>query len=152
MNPSTNLGKRYQISMALTFSPARASTLEVQYTATQKAITPISTFWISLTVAATYRARSPRKAPAAATAPVASMVPPIQAAPSTVGISRARITLGITTIMIAVKTRERPTARVSSSFLARHAAAVAMAADTPQTDMSAEMVMFSVLDCRPTTF
>jgi len=37
-------------------------------------------------------------------------------------------------------------ASVSSSFLARQAAAVAMAAETPHTDMSAEMVMFSVLD------
>ena len=47
--------------------------------------------------------------------------------------------------MMEVNTRESPTARVSSSFLALHALAVAMAADTPQTDMSAEMVMFRVL-------
>ena len=49
-------------------------------------------------------------------------------------------------IMMAVKTRERPMDRVNSSFLARQAAAVAMAAEVPQTDMSAEMTMFRVLE------
>lgn len=55
-------------------------------------------------------------------------------------------------IMIAVKVRERPTARVSSSFFARQAAAVAIAAEVPQTDISAEIVMFRVLDSIFNTF
>ena len=50
------------------------------------------------------------------------------------------------TIMMAVNTMERPTDRVSSSFLARQAAATAIAAEVPHTDMSAEMVMFRVLE------
>ena len=54
---------------------------------------------------------------------------------------------GWPTMHTAVKIMDRPMARVSSSFLALQAAAVAMAAETPQTDMSAEMVMFRVLDC-----
>jgi len=62
------------------------------------------------------------------------------------GIPTALIKAGMATIMTAVKTSESPTARVSSSFLALQAAAVAMAAETPQTDMSAEMVMLRVLD------
>ena len=36
-----------------------------------------------------------------------------------------------------------PMASDSSSFFARQAAAVAMAADTPQTDISAEITIFS---------
>ena len=41
----------------------------------------------------------------------------------------ALMTAGMTTIMMAVKQRERPTETVSSSFFARQAAAVAMAAE-----------------------
>jgi hypothetical protein len=58
----------------------------------------------------------------------------------------ALMKMGITTIIMAVKTRLSPTARVSSSFLARQAAAVAMAAETPQTLMSALIVMLRVLE------
>ena len=58
----------------------------------------------------------------------------------------ALISAGRAIIMIAVNARERPTERVSSSFFARQAAAVAMAAEVPHTDMSAEMTMFSVLE------
>ena len=53
---------------------------------------------------------------------------------------------GMVTIMMAVKVRDRPMDRVSSSFLARQAAAVAMAAEVPHTDMSEEMVMFRVAE------
>ena len=53
MKPTTNFGKRYQISHQLTLVPGVQSTLAHQYTATQKATTPISTFWIILMVAAT---------------------------------------------------------------------------------------------------
>jgi hypothetical protein len=59
---------------------------------------------------------------------------------------------GMAIIMMAVKTRDRPMDRVSSSFLARQAAAVAMAAETPQTDMSAEMTMLRVLEGIFSTF
>ena len=59
---------------------------------------------------------------------------------------------GRATIMMAVKVMDRPRARVSSSFLARHAAAAAMAAEVPHTDMSAEMVMFKVGEAILRTF
>ena len=62
------------------------------------------------------------------------------------------IAIGMTTIMIAVNRIEIPTDKVSSSFLARQAAAAAIAADTPLTDISAETVMFSSLDSILTTF
>ena len=69
------------------------------------------------------------------------MVPPIQAAPTTGSIPIARIPIGIRTIITTVKIRVMPTARVSSSFLARAAAAMAMAAETPQTEVAAAMTM-----------
>ena len=97
-----------------------------------------------MTVAATARASSPNIAPAAATAPVESIVPPSQAPPRTLLMPMARMAIGITTIMITVKVRDRPIASDSSERLALHAAAVAIAADTPQTDMSAEITMFNV--------
>ena len=95
MKPSTNFGKRCQISPAPTCLPATQSTLVHQYTATQKAVTPIMTFWIILMVAATYMAFWPRNAPAAATAPVESMVPPIQAPPRTSGMPTALMKAGM---------------------------------------------------------
>jgi hypothetical protein len=52
----------------------------------------------------------------------------------------------MTNIMTAVKASEMPMASDSSSFFARQAAAVAMAAETPQTDISAEITMFSDRD------
>ena len=138
--------------MALTFWPSCTSTLAHQYMATQKAVTPMSTFWIILTVAATCRALGPMKAPAAATAPVASTVPPIQAPPRISGMPTQLMKAGMATIMMAVKVRDRPMDRVSSSFLARQAAAVAMAAEVPHTDMSAEMTMFRVREGILSTF
>ncbi len=59
---------------------------------------------------------------------------------------------GMAIIMMAVKVMERPRERVSSSFLARAAAAVAMAAEVPHTDMSAEMTMFRVREGILSTF
>src|SRR6056297_1048136 len=111
--------------------------------ATPKAVTPIRIFWIILTVAATSSARSPSTAPAAATAPVASIVPPSQAPPSTSSMPTNLITAGNTIIMITVKDSDMPIARDNSSFLALHAAAVAIAAETPHTDMSAEITIFN---------
>ena len=52
----------------------------------------------------------------------------------------------LTTIMITVKISDSPMANDSSSFLALQAAAVATAADTPHTDMSAEITKFRDLD------
>jgi hypothetical protein len=49
-------------------------------------------------------------------------------------------------MQMAVNTMDRPMARVNSGFFALQAAAVAIAAETPQTDMSAEIVMFKVFD------
>ncbi len=103
-------------------------------------------FWIILTVAATAKASSPNIAPAAATAPVESIVPPSQAPPSTLLMPKARMAIGITTIMITVKTSDSPIASDSSERLALQAAAVAIAAETPQTDISAEITMLSVGD------
>jgi hypothetical protein len=48
---------------------------------------------------------------------------------------------GIATIMSTVKTSDRPMASDNSSFFARQAAPVAIAADTPHTDMSAVTTM-----------
>ena len=100
-------------------------------------------FWIIFTVAATSSAALSSKPPAAATAPVESIVPPIQAPPRTELIPTARITAGITTIMMTVNESDSPMASDNSSFLALQAAAVAIAAETPHTDMSAEITMFS---------
>ena len=97
----------------------------------------MSVFWIILTTAAICSACSPSSAPAATTAPVASTVPPIHAAPTTGFMPTARIPNGMTTIITTVKISDMPTASASSSFLARAAAAAAMAADTPHTDVAA---------------
>ena len=53
---------------------------------------------------------------------------------------------GMATIMNTVKKSESPIASDSSSFRARHAAPVAIAAETPQTDMSADTTMQSDRD------
>ena len=53
---------------------------------------------------------------------------------------------GIATIMSTVKKSESPIASESSSFFARQAAPVAIAAETPQTDMSADTTMQSDFD------
>ena len=51
---------------------------------------------------------------------------------SSAGEATALMKAGMAIIMMAVKTMERPTERVSSSFLARQAAATAMAAEVPR--------------------
>ena len=48
---------------------------------------------------------------------------------------------GIPTIIITVKINDKPTANVKSVFLALHAAAVAIAADVPHTDVAAEITI-----------
>ena len=80
------------------------------------------------------------------------MVPPIHAPPNTWGKPTPLMMAGMTIIMMEVNTRLSPTARVSSSFFALQAAAVAIAAETPHTDMSAEIVMFNVFDGILSTF
>ncbi len=107
---------------------------------------PIIEFWIILTVAATSPASFPSDSPAATTAPVASIVPPIQAPPTIGSRPSQPMSGGITTIMITVKNSDSPIASESSSFRARQAAPVAIAADTPQTDMSAETTMHRDLE------
>ncbi len=113
---------------------------------------PIEMFWIILMVAAVYIATGPISSPAATTDPVLSTVPPIQAPASTWCMPTPLAIAGKRNIMIATKTMDRPMASVSSSFLARQAAAQAIAADTPDTDISAEMVMFNSLDGILTNF
>ena len=51
---------------------------------------------------------------------------------------------GIPTIIITVKINDKPTANVKSVFLALHAAAVAIAADVPHTDVAAEITKKSI--------
>jgi len=83
------------------------------------------------------------------------MVPPIQAPPSIICLSTGKvalITAGIAIIIIAVNTNDKPTARVNSSFLARQAEAAAIAADTPQTDMSEQITAFKRFDGMATIF
>jgi hypothetical protein len=46
--------------------------------------------------------------------------------------------------MMAVNNNETPMAYDTSSRFALHAAPVAIAADTPQTDMSADITMFKL--------
>ena len=48
---------------------------------------------------------------------------------------------GMPTIMITVKMSELPTAKARSVFFARAAAAAAMAADVPQTEVAAATVI-----------
>ena len=74
---------------------------------------------------------------------MASTVPPIQAAPTTGSMPAARIPSGITIIITTVKMSDMPTASVSSCFRARAAAATAMAADTPHTEVAAAMTITS---------
>ena len=139
----TNFGRRRQISSASGFRSPVASTRVTQKTATRNATTPISVFWIIFTTAAICSACSPSRAPAATTAPVASTVPPIQAAPTTGSRPAQRMPSGITIIIATVKISDMPTASVSSCRRARAAAATAMAADTPQTEVAAAMTITS---------
>jgi len=83
INPTTNFGNLNHISMRLGFSPA-ACPLNVNQIARKKAAKPMSTFCAIFTTTATAMAASPAIAPAATTAPVVSIVPPIQA-PATAG-------------------------------------------------------------------
>ena len=70
-------------------------------------------------------------------------MPPIQAAPTTGSMPAARMPSGITIIITTVKMSDMPTASVSSCLCARAAAATAMAAETPQTDVAAAMTITS---------
>ena len=69
MNPRTNLGKRYQISMAPGACPG-AAFLKVQTMARMKAARPMSTFWDILTMTPIFMADSLTSEPAATTDPL----------------------------------------------------------------------------------
>jgi len=60
-------------------------------------------------------------------------------------IPRNLIPSGMKNIIRTVKISVMPTPRVRSSFLARQAAAVAIAADTPQTEVALAMMIASFL-------
>jgi ferredoxin len=92
--PRTNLGKRYQISMRLGFSPT-AAPLKVQTTERMKAARPMRTFWDIFTVTPTFMARSLMRAPAATTEPEVSRVPPSQAPATASGMPTALLMMGI---------------------------------------------------------
>src|SRR6056297_1483921 len=109
-------------------------------------MTPIITFWIILMVAATYMASMPISSPAATTDPVLSTVPPIQAPAHTGCMPVILAMVGSKKIITATKIMDIPMDRVSSSFLAPLAEALAMAAETPDTHISEETVMLSSLE------
>src|SRR5699024_1425504 len=90
--PSTNFGNRDQITASVLRSPKRRpcsagaedATRREQYRLSSTATTPSSAFWVTLTIEAICSGCSPATAPAAVTAAVVSMLPPIQA-PVTAG-------------------------------------------------------------------
>ena len=82
INPSTNLGKRSQITPAVGFiseSFDEGCLVYVQYTDIPKAANPNSTFCENFTMVLIFRATSPTYVPEATTAPVVSIVPPSHA-------------------------------------------------------------------------
>jgi len=135
--PRINFGNLYQIWIRLGFSFDVLSIFVTQRNATTKAIRAIITFWMSFITVATSIACSPSSSPAATTAPVESTVPPIHAPPTTKSIPRILIKAGKPTRSITVDNREIDIVNVSNSFLALVAAATAMAAETPQTEVAA---------------
>ena len=76
MKPSTNLGKRSQITAALGRSPVAAPALNVHQIANAKAATPIRAFCENLTMTPVFIAASLTSAPAATTEALVSSVPP----------------------------------------------------------------------------
>ena len=93
-----------------------------------KAINAIITFWISFITVATSIDSSPSNAPAATTAPVESIVPPIQAPPIILSIPHSLIKAGRPTSKMTVDNKEIEIVNVRYSFLALVAAATAIAA------------------------
>ena len=79
--PSTNFGKRSQNwpSVGRASSAACVRPCSAKYAVSAIATTPINAFWVVLTMVAICSASSPAIAPAAVTAAVVSMLPPIHA-------------------------------------------------------------------------
>src|SRR5262245_62868585 len=77
--PSTNFGKRSQITATLGRSPVAAPALNVHQIASAKAATPISAFCENFTITPVFMAVSEISAPAATTEAEVSSVPPSQA-------------------------------------------------------------------------
>ena len=72
-------------------------------------------------------------------------MPPIHAPPTIGSMCTSLMKKGIPTIISTVKISEVPTANARSVFLAFAAAAAAMAADVPQTEVAAAIVITSGL-------
>ena len=100
---------------------------------------------MSLITVATSIAASPSSSPAATTAPVESTVPPIQAPPTVSFIPAILMRTGRPTRSITVDNNEIEMTRVRRSFLALVAAATAIAAETPQTEVAAAIMTVSFL-------
>src|SRR5262249_44008780 len=77
--PSTNFGKRSQITAALGRSPVEEPSLNAHQIASRNAATPISAFCENLTITPVFMAVSLTSAPAATTDADVSSVPPSQA-------------------------------------------------------------------------
>ena len=103
------MGKRSQITAADTsgrsaLSAPPAPPRTVHQTDSAKAATPSKAFWESLTMVAALVAESPMLSPATTTAPVVSMVPPIQAPPTMSERSSQSTASGIRIIIGAATT------------------------------------------------
>ncbi|GEM_PF-3698079 len=84
------MGNRCQKSMALILGALSSrSTLRANQAVSATATTPIRAFWVTLTIDAICSESSPAGAPAAETAAVVSMLPPIHT-PATAGDSPNR--------------------------------------------------------------
>ena len=92
MKPSTNLGKRCQMTLAL--EPCCEEERALHQIERRKAARPSRTFWENLTMVPILEAASPMISVAATTEPVVSSVPPIQAPPTMSERPRVRTSQG----------------------------------------------------------
>jgi hypothetical protein len=145
--PRMNFGKRYQTSIRLGRGAVGSrSTRATQYRATKNATSPIRMFWIILITAATRSASSPSSAPAATTAPVESIVPPEPRAghrrlqPASFAIA------GMKHHHQHGEDHRHADGEGQLLLLRPAGGAVAIAADTPHTEVAAATMMTRVFD------
>src|SRR5262245_53636022 len=97
--PSTNFGKRCQITAALARSPLAAPSLNVHQIASMNAATPIKAFCENLTITPVFIAASLINAPAATTDALVSSVPPSHAPATRSSMPAVLATHGMTIII-----------------------------------------------------
>src|SRR6478735_9905977 len=134
--PSTNLGKRSQkwAKVGRASSLLLRSTFSAKYAVNAMATKPMRAFWVVLTIVAMASASLPASEPAAVTAAVVSMLPPIHAPATASGSPNTLASHGNRKIDGSAKAITKDAAYASCSFLAWTAPAAAMAALTPQID------------------